>query len=104
MPQKQHLVIVSAVDVILVVQAGDAAVGNQTRAAILHNVRRSENEGAPVTSIDGQVADELLPNSLRDLGLIRVDNVRLAGYLNLGGRATRGQAGVYGQNLPDGQH
>ena len=88
---EEHLVVVRAIDVVLVVQTGDAAIGDQTGAAVLHHIRRGKHEGAPIAGIDRQIADELLPDGLRDLRLLCIDDVRLAGDLDDRGGAGCGQ-------------
>jgi anti-sigma regulatory factor (Ser/Thr protein kinase) len=59
--------------VVLVVEAGDTVEGDETRAAVGDDIGGKENEGIPVTRVDGQVADELLADGLRDLRLVGIE-------------------------------
>ena len=57
---EEHLVVVGAVDVVLVVEAADAVEADEAGAAVLDDVGGVQNEGAPVAGGDGQIGDERL--------------------------------------------
>ena len=100
---EEHLVVVGAVDVVLVVEAGDAVEADEAGAAVGHDVGREQDEVAPVAAVDGQVGDQLLVDGLGDLGLLGVDERRLAGDDDLGGDGGGGKGGVDGEDLADGE-
>jgi hypothetical protein len=77
--------------------------GDQAGAAVGHDVRSEEHERIPVAGVDGQVADELLIDGLRDLGLLGVDERRGAADIDLGGDGGVGQRGVDREDLTDGE-
>ena len=101
---EQHLVVVRAVDVVLVVEAADAMEADEAGAAVLRDVRRVQNEGAPVAGGDGQIGDQLLAEGLRDFGLLGVEDRGLAGDVDFSGDGRSGQRGVDGEDLADGEH
>ena len=83
--REEHLVIVRAVNVVLVVEAADAVEADQAGASVLNDVRGEENEVAPVARRNGEVRDQRLANCLRDLGFFRVEDGRGRVDDNFGG-------------------
>src|SRR6185437_14522013 len=100
---EQHLVVVRAVHVVLVVKTADAVEAHQTRAAVLRNVRRIQYERAPIARCDGKVGDQLLVDRLRDLGLVRIENRNRRRNLDRRGHRPRRQSGVDREDLSYGE-
>src|SRR5271155_2781045 len=55
---EEHLIVVRAVDVVLVVEAADAMEADEAGAAVWGHIGRVQDEGAPVTGRDRNVRDE----------------------------------------------
>ena len=72
--REQHLVVIRAVYVVLVVEAADAVEADQSATAVLRNVGREQHEVAPVARIHGKVFDQILIDDLRNFGLLRVED------------------------------
>ncbi len=101
--REEHLVVVGAVDVVLVVEAGDAVEADQAVAAVLDDVRRAEHEGAPVAGAYREVREQFGSEGLRDFGLLRVEDRGFGVDLDGGGNGRGGKGGVDGEHLADGQ-
>ncbi len=71
------------------------------RAAVLGDVRGEQDERAPITSIDGQILDELLIDYLRDFRAFDVENRGRAGNLDGRGRGLNSEGEIDGQRLAD---
>ena len=101
--REEHLVVVGAVDVVLVVEAADAVEADEAGAAVLGDVGGEEDEGAPVAAGDGKIGDELLVDGLGDFGLLGVDERGFAGDDDLGGDGGGRKGDVDGEDLADGE-
>ena len=82
--REEHLVVVGAVDVVLVVEAADAVEADEAGAAVLDDVGGEEHKGVPVAGGDGQIRNELLVEGLGDFSLFRVEDGRFAGDVDIG--------------------
>jgi hypothetical protein len=60
-----------------------------------------QDEGAPVTGVDGEILDELLIDDLRNLGALYVENRGRACDLDSRGGGLNGEGEVDGQSLAD---
>ena len=101
--REQHLVVIGAVDVVLVVETADAVEADESGAAVGGDVGCVEDEGAPITGGDGKIGDEGLIDGLGDFGLLGVDERRLAGDDDLSGDGGGRKGDVDGEDLAYGE-
>ena len=100
--REEHLVVVGAVDIVLVVETADAVEADESGAAVGGDVGRVEDEGAPIAGGDGKIGDEGLIDSLGDFGLVGVDERGFAGNDDFSGDGGGRKGDVDGEDLAYG--
>ncbi len=99
--REELLIVVGAIDDVGVVDAGDAAIGEQAGGAVGDDVGRGEHEAVETAAADGQVGDERLIDDGGAFDLFGVDQGRLGGDGDLGGDAGGGQRCIHGDGGAD---
>ena len=97
---EERLGVAGSIHGALVVQAGNAAIGDQAVAAVGGGVGGQQREALPTPSGDRQILLLRLRDHLRHLGLLGVDDGGVAGHGHRFGRTLHGEREVHRHGLP----
>ena len=96
---EERLIVVGAIDHVVVVEAGDAAVGDE--AAVRGHAGGEQHEVVPAAADDGQVLHKCLTDALRLFCFGGIDEFGLAGDFDGFSGAADAQSEIDGQRYAD---
>ena len=97
--REERLVVIGAVDGVVVVQTGNAAIADQTEIAVVGNGRAEQDEVFPSAAVDREILDGRFADDVADVGSARVNERRFRRDGDRLGHAGRAHLDICGQCL-----